>query len=65
MADEELLAELDRIARDFDHYECGLPWSDEPQKLMIEAVRKFRKAAGDAAVNAHIEAHLKAGSILP
>lgn len=36
----ELLEELDDIAREFDHYEYGLPLYGETLEKMIQAVKK-------------------------
>lgn len=43
---EELIEELDGIARDYDSYEFGLPSNDDSRERMREAI--FKKFAGDS-----------------
>lgn len=39
---EALLAELNEIAREWDEYEYGLPFSEEPMVRLREAVEHYR-----------------------
>ncbi len=45
---EGLLCLIDRIARDYDHHEYGLPWHGEPAERIAElVVAAFRTAVLD------------------
>lgn len=41
---EELYTQLDCIARDFDGYEMGLPWSDEPKAKGLSVIAAHDRA---------------------
>jgi uncharacterized protein YaaN involved in tellurite resistance len=42
------LDEIDRIARDYDHYEFGLPSNDEIREQMMDVVVKLFSALNES-----------------